>query len=73
MVVPHAVEIEVKLIVSGSDDRAPVELRDLGNTLVNMADRLEEVYDRRPPTDYGRERKRWLFYQWVAWSMNSGE
>jgi hypothetical protein len=34
-------------------------------------DRLEAVYDRRPPTPYGETRKRWLFYQWVSWAMNS--
>ncbi len=32
---------------------------------------LEVVYDRRPPTPYGETRKRWLFYQWVSWAMNS--
>ena len=34
-------------------------------------DRLEVVYDRRPPTPYGEKHKRWLFYQWVTWAMNS--
>ena len=34
-------------------------------------DRLEQVYERRAPTPYGEKRKRWLFYQWVTWAMNS--
>lgn len=34
-------------------------------------DRFEAIYDRRPTTPYGEKHKRWLFYQWVAWTMNS--
>ena len=43
--------------------RAAVPMRDFW-------DRLEAVYDRRPPTPYGEKRKRWLFYQWVTWAMS---
>ncbi len=34
-------------------------------------DRLEEVYERRKPGPYRRDRKDWLFYQWVSWSTSS--
>ena len=34
-------------------------------------DRLEAVYERRPPGPYGRLRKDWLFYQWVSWNKDS--
>ena len=34
-------------------------------------DRLEAIYERRPPTPYGERHKRLLFYQWVSWGMSS--
>lgn len=34
-------------------------------------DRLEEVYERRKPGPYRKDRKDWLFYQWVSWSADS--
>ena len=34
-------------------------------------DRLEEIYMRRRAGLYRQHRKDWLFYQWVAWGMNT--
>ena len=33
-------------------------------------DRLESIYENRPPVPYGETNRRFLFYQWVGWAKS---